>query len=286
MFWGSMVITAGMLLLALHVTLRPRGPAAAASSLRWVVGGGLVFPGMVLLALMLYGFGPGRASLPQDAGGDAYRVDVVAHQWWWEVMYPDIDGAPLLDANEIHVPVGRPVHVVVTSADVIHSFWVPRLGGKIDAIPGHRNRVVLQAEAPGIYRGQCSEFCGAQHARMGFQVEAHEARALEERLQRLAGRSRPPPGAETDPGAADFARHCAACHSIDARSRSALPGPNLAGLADRNRLGAGWLGNDREARRRWLSEHQSLKPGNRMPDFAHLDDRVLDGIADFLERRD
>ncbi|MFU8817017.1 MAG: cytochrome c oxidase subunit II, partial [Pseudomonadales bacterium] len=207
MFWSSLVITAGMILLGLYVTLRPRGHHVPGSGRRFIVLGGLVLPSTVVIALMIYGFGPGFRLVPDD-GEPPFRVEITAHQWWWEVVYPDVDGMELIDANEIHVPVGRPLLFVVTAADVIHSFWVPQLGGKIDAVPGHRNRIMLQADAPGIYRGQCSEFCGAQHARMGFHLEAHPADELQARLRLLASRSRPTadelPLAD-QPGAAGFA---------------------------------------------------------------------------------
>ncbi len=271
------------MILGLIVSYRARGRATASSVRRWLLGGGLVFPCVALIALMLYGFGPGRAALPQAPAEDAYRVEVMAHQWWWEVRYPRADGGDLIDANELHVPVGRPVRIELSSADVVHSFWVPRLGGKMDAIPGHNNVLTLQADEPGVYRGQCSEFCGAQHARMGFLLEAHDGPALEARLERLASR---PSGAVKEPaGAAAYDRHCRACHSLDPTVSSASPGPNLAGLVDRHRLGGGWLANDATNRRRWLSEHQALKPGNRMPDVTHLGDDDLDAIARFLEGR-
>ena len=284
MFWGSLAITAGMVLLGLYVALRPQTHKSRGVGRRFVVLGGLVFPGVVVIALLIYGFAPGYALVPHDDDEQFFRVEIVAHQWWWEVIYPDVGGAPLLDANEIHVPVGRPLLFVVTGADVIHSFWVPKLGGKIDAIPGHRNRIVLQADATGVYRGQCSEFCGAQHARMGFHLEAHEPAALEARLQRLASRSRPHPRDSDLPGARGFAEHCAECHSIDARARAELPGPNLAGVADRHRLAAGWLRNDAAMLRHWLRDHQQIKPGNRMPDHSHLEPELLEQIAEFLEQ--
>jgi cytochrome c oxidase subunit II len=283
MFWGSLIITGGMIALGVFVTLRPSGRHRPGSARLFLVGGGLLFPGFVLVALMAYGFGPGFRLVPP---GEPYRVDVIAHQWWWEIVYPDVDGGPLLDANEIHVPVGRPLLFTITAADVIHSFWVPKLGGKIDAIPGHRNRIVLQADATGVYRGQCSEFCGAQHARMGFHLEAHEEDALAERLRRLADRARPAADPLPGPGATAFVQHCAECHSIDPRTRRNIPAPNLAGVVDRHRIGAGWLLNDAGALRTWIAEHQDIKPGNRMLDFSHLDDRTIDDLVTFLEHRE
>jgi cytochrome c oxidase subunit II len=286
MFWGSLLITAGMIVLGLYVTLRPSGPHRHGHARLFLVVGGFLFPAAVLVALMIYGFGPGFRLVPAGESQDPFRVEIVAHQWWWEVVYPEFDDAPLFDANEIHVPVGRPLLFSVGAADVIHSFWVPRLGGKIDAIPGHINRILLRADATGLYRGQCSEFCGAQHARMGFHLEAHEPDELARRLGRLAARSRPNADTLDAPGAAAYAEHCAECHSLDVRTRPITPGPNLAGVADRHRLGGGWLQNDREGRRRWLAEHQDIKPGNHMPDFSHLGEQTLDDLTTFLEPRE
>lgn len=138
---------------------------------RWIIGGGLALPMLSITALLIFGIPAGHKMLPvPPEGGAAFRVDVTGHQWRWEVRYPD-SAVALVD--EIHIPVGVPVDVYLRSADVIHSFWVPRLGGKTDMIPGHTNVLRLQADEPGVYRGQCAEFCGRHHAHMKFVVHAH-----------------------------------------------------------------------------------------------------------------
>ena len=149
-----------------------------------LVGGGLVLPGVVIVALLAYGIRAGHAMLPGAA--PAFRVDVTAQQWRWTAQYPDgaLVGEPV--DNRIFIPAGRPVHVTVRSVDVIHSFWVPRLGGKIDAIPGHENTIRLQADRPGIYRGLCAEFCGARHAHMVMEVEALDDAAFRARFRQGA----------------------------------------------------------------------------------------------------
>lgn len=140
---------------------------------RWIIGGGLVLPVTTIVVLLAFGIPAGHRSLPLGpADGKALRIEVTAHQWWWQVNYPE-SGIRL--RNEVHIPAGRPVDLHLTSADVIHSFWVPRLGGKLDAIPGRTNILRLQADQPGSYRGQCAEFCGRDHAHMGFTVTAHTA---------------------------------------------------------------------------------------------------------------
>lgn len=282
MLVGAFLILAGVVGLALYAVYGRAERRKRLSPGLLIVGGGLVFTPLVLAALLAWGIGAGHTLLPLPSEREVFRVEVRAHQWWWEVTYPDVEGGPLHSANEIHVPAGRPVDVEVRAADVIHSFWVPRLGGKIDALPGRTNLVRLEAPTPGVYRGQCAEFCGAQHARMALLLQAHEEEALQERLALLAGEA-----TEQEPASAEgedaFATHCADCHSRDARHRSAAPGPNLADLPQRATLGAGTLENGPGALGDWLSHHQSLKPGNRMPAFDHLDPDTLDAIAAWLE---
>jgi cytochrome c oxidase subunit 2 len=138
---------------------------------RWIIGGGLVLPVASIVVLLTFGIPIGHRMLPlAPAEGEAVRIDVTGHQWWWQVQYP-ATGISL--ENELHIPVGVPVDIYLTSADVIHSFWVPRLGGKLDAIPGRINILRLVADRPGVYRGQCAEFCGLQHAHMQFRLHAH-----------------------------------------------------------------------------------------------------------------
>ncbi|OOG21016.1 cytochrome c oxidase subunit II [Thioalkalivibrio denitrificans] len=139
---------------------------------RWIIGGGLVLPLACIVVLLAFGIPAGHSMLPLPPDeGEALEVHVTARQWHWDVHYPDGD---ISLSNEVHIPAGRPVDVHVTSVDVIHSFWVPRLGGKLDAIPGRTNVLRLQADAPGSYRGQCAEFCGTGHAHMHFTVIAHD----------------------------------------------------------------------------------------------------------------
>lgn len=138
---------------------------------RWIIAGGLILPLSCITALLAFGIPAGHSMLPlAPDDGEAFVVRVTGHQWWWEVEYPDDD---IRLQNEIHIPAGQPIDVHITSADVIHSFWVPRLAGKLDAIPGHRNVLRIQADEAGEYRGLCAEFCGLNHAHMRFTVIAH-----------------------------------------------------------------------------------------------------------------
>jgi cytochrome c oxidase subunit II len=138
---------------------------------RWIVGGGIALPVASITVLLALGIPAGHSMLPLPPDeGEALEIRVIAHQWWWEVVYPEW-GISLVD--ELHIPAGSPVDVHLSSADVIHSFWVPRLGGKLDAVPGRTHVLRIQADEPGSYRGQCAEFCGTGHAHMHFMVIAH-----------------------------------------------------------------------------------------------------------------
>jgi cytochrome c oxidase subunit II len=283
MFWGSMAVTLFMMVLGAYVILRNPDRRRKVPSQFLIIGGGVILPLTVVTALLVYGVVRAPALWSGAAPADAFRVDVIGHRWWWEIRYLD-GGDTWHDANEIHIPVNRPVLVHVTTNDVIHSFWIPRLAGKIDAIPGIVNRLRIEAGSAGVYRGTCAEFCGTQHAHMGFLVEAHEDDALRARLEALSARTAPA-GATQAGGALAFQEHCAACHSIDSRVQPALPGPNLAGLSERRYLGGGLIRNDDGAVRRWILDHHLLKPGNLMPAMDHLPPETIDEIVQFLERR-
>ncbi|MBN9408493.1 MAG: cytochrome c oxidase subunit II [Burkholderiales bacterium] len=180
MFWGAMAITLLMTALGVYAAWRrprgERGPRVPVGVL--LVGGGLVLPTVVITALLLWGVNAGHALLPR--GAPAFTVELTARQFAWQASYPahPAPSATAREPNRIDMPAGVPVDVHVRTADVIHGFWVPRLGGKIDAIPGRTNVIRLQADAPGIYRGVCAEFCGTGHARMPIEVHAHEPEAL------------------------------------------------------------------------------------------------------------
>ncbi len=283
MFWASLAILLVTLGLALIAALRATGHGSTTRNRLLVIGGGVLWPTATITGLIVYAVYSGQHLMAVPVGERAFQIEITGHQFWWEVRYPDgPDGATIHDANEIHIPAGRPVDVHITTEDVIHSFWVPRLGGKLDAIPGITNVLRIEADAPGTYRGLCAEFCGAQHARMGFVVYAHEEEALAEELARIAEIAPAPEAQELD-GAALFEAECATCHSADTASRSPGPAPNLARVAERSHIAAGWFPNDSDALRRWVREHQTLKPGNLMPVMDHLSDEEIDAVAAYLE---
>ena len=243
--------------------------------------GGIAFPIVVLTILLVWGLTLTR-SLTAPVGSDAMRVRLIGEMWWWRVIYLDGEGRPLMmDANELHIPVGQPVVLELESGDVIHSFWVPRLSGKLDKIPGRRNVMRIQADQPGVYGGQCAEYCGGPHALMGFAVVAHAPadfeRFIEQRTQRAAQATHSSAAAR---GAALFdSAGCAACHRIAGTGANGLAGPDLTFVGARRTLGAGILPNNRGTMMGWIANSQAIKPGNRMPPYTVLPAEDLRALA-------
>lgn len=272
-----------LVLVALGVALfGPRRWRARLGGEKLVWIGGLAFPVVVLSALLIYGLGL-TSRLSDDPRPGEMRVRVTGEMWWWRVAYLDGQGREALqDANEVHIPAGRPVVFELESADVIHSFWVPRLGGKVDMIPGRRNLVRLQADAPGVYGGQCAEYCGGPHALMGLVVVAHAPADFEAWRARQTA---PAPAAGlAHPGAAVFGRAgCGACHAVAGTSFNGLAGPDLSHVGSRRTLGAGILPNNQGTLAGWISDSQSIKPGNRMPAYPVLTGQELRDVSAWLE---
>lgn len=187
MFWGAAALFAGVMALLMLAMWRPAA-LARWSGRHFIVYGGLAMPSAVLLALLVYALAMGERLIARPLAQPPLQVEVEARMWMWEFSYPGTAGASST-FDRLHIPAGRPVDLVVTSTDVIHSFWVPRLGGKIDAVPGHRNVIRLEADRPGIYRGICSEYCGIGHAEMDFAVVVHEEGDYEAALLALARES-------------------------------------------------------------------------------------------------
>ena len=213
----------------------------------------------------------------------AMHLTVTANQWWWDVRYDGPQPDQIFHtANEIHVPVGEPVLVRLHGGDVIHSFWVPRLSGKTDLIPGQTNQAWIEADRPGIYRGQCAEYCGAQHAHMAFEVVA-EPRAAFDRWRARQLQTAPPPASEAQAaGFALFASRCGMCHSIRGTSARASAAPDLTHLMSRRTLAAGTLPNNPQSLTGWIENPQAIKPGALMPDQG-LSAADLNSLRAYLE---
>jgi len=244
----------------------------------WI--GGIAFPVVVLSLLLVYGLSLTR-NLTAPVPADAMRVRITGEMWWWRVAYLDRHGRPvMLDANELHIPAGRPVVLELESNDVIHSFWVPRLSGKLDMVPGRRNILPIQADGPGVFAGQCAEYCGGPHALMGFVVVAHEPTAFEALMAaRRARRDR-----AASPGSMLFrSSGCAACHRIAGTDANGTAGPDLSHAGSRRSIGAGILPNNRGTMTGWIGDSQSIKPGNRMPPYKMLSAAELEMLAVYVE---
>jgi cytochrome c oxidase subunit 2 len=238
---------------------------------------------ITLIALVVVSFTTGRGLA---ALGDQHPVivDVTGHQWWWEFEY--VAATPserARTANEIHIPVGEAVLVRGTSPDVIHSFWVPALHGKMDLIPGHPNQTWLRADTAGTFRGQCAEFCGYQHAHMAFTVVAEPRPAFEAWVAAQRQPAAEPSDALARTGRETFlAGSCALCHTIRGTPAGATTGPDLTHLMSRGALGAGTLPNLPGHLAGWIVDPQSIKPGVRMPS-NHLDPASLQALLAYLE---
>jgi cytochrome c oxidase subunit 2 len=281
LFAGGTAVLALVLALAAYAFWSDARPVNAR---RWLVGGGLAFPAVTLAALFVYALWVGHALEAGDAT-DAVRVHVTGKQWWWEVAYEADGEAPLaVLANEIHLPAGRAVELVLTTADVIHSFWVPALAGKVDMIPGRTNRLVVEAAAPGVYRGQCAEYCGGQHALMALDVVVEPEDAFRAWRARQAQPAEPPRAGDLASGYALFVRGgCDACHAIRGTPAAGTLGPDLTHVGSRRTLAAGALDNHVGTMAGWIAGAQDLKPGSRMPSLNVYTGSELRTLAAWLE---
>jgi cytochrome c oxidase subunit 2 len=217
--------------------------------------------------------------MPASRVAEADHPDlvVVGHQWWWEVRYPT---AGAVTANEIHIPVGRKLRLRVAAADVIHSFWAPQLGLKLDMVPGHPNFVWLEADRVGVYDGACAEFCGDQHAWMRFVVIAEPESQYESWLTHQAQPATAPVGNLAEAGRRFFfAQTCANCHAIKGTSAVANAAPDLTHLVSRSQLAAGIIPNTPQDLARWLRNPQAIKPGCLMPNFTLSDEQLTQLVA-------
>ncbi|MCF6506059.1 cytochrome c oxidase subunit II [Blastococcus sp. MG754426] len=240
---------------------------------------GVVVPVVVLPIVFVYSLVVGvQTSRPAPPG--ELTVEVVGHQFWWEVRYPE---AGVVTANEIHVPVDRPVRLELTSADVIHSLWIPPVAGKLDLFPGHTNVLSLQVDEAGRYLGECAEFCGIQHARMQFVLVAQEEEEFSEHLRALQAGPAEPGSDLAEAGREVFlAAGCGQCHRIEDVSEGADFAPDLTHLATRDTIAAGMLENTRGNLAGWILDPQGLKSGVRMPP-SNLSGEDLQALLAYLE---
>lgn len=291
--WWAMLIVGALILLAVIVLLlrgvfRSKGRELERSlsnrqSWTLVIIGGVVIPIIILFTLVISSFYVGRV-VHSEPPKNALTVEVIGRLWWWEIHYLDKEGRRIMTtANEIHIPLGKPVRFLLKSPNVIHSFWVPNLQGKIDLVPGQTNTAWLQATETGVYRGQCAEFCGAQHANMAFLVIVESADEYAAWLERLRQPAAPP----TDPTLirgrdAFLSRGCADCHTIRGTPASGEVGPDLTHIGGRRTLAAATILNTRGHLGGWIADPQNVKPGNVMPSTA-LPPEDLNALLSYLQ---
>jgi cytochrome c oxidase subunit 2 len=246
---------------------------------RLILFGGVALPTVVLVIVLAQTVRT-MEMVPNVASEGTLRIEVVGHRWWWEIRYPQHG---IVTANEVHLPVGRPVEFRLTSADVIHSFWIPELGGKLDLIPEDVNTLVLEADEAGVHRSQCAEFCGLQHAKMRLLAIAEPAERFEEWVARERRPARPVPSSSADAGQQVFAEAgCASCHTVRGTTAEGTKGPDLTHLASRRTLAAATIANTPEELARWIDDPHAIKEGVGMP-ATPLDARQRAALIEYLE---
>jgi cytochrome c oxidase subunit 2 len=263
LFVGGGAIFLLVLILGVQAIVSPRRWLASQA---FIVGGGIVFPVVVLSILLVYVLWGHSSSNTEPA----LRIEIVGEQWWWRVRYPGFE-----TANEIRIPAGQPVELVLRSADVIHSFWIPSLAGKVDMIPGRSTRLRLSADREGMFRGQCAEYCGGPHAQMALYVIAETPERFAAWLE-----------AQRRPAASSnsvFSARCAVCHTVRGTPAAGTRGPDLTHVGGRASIGAGLLPNNAGTLAGWIASSQHLKPGNLMPEFKELSAEDLKALAAYLE---
>lgn len=281
MYIGAALVTALVTVLMLVPFLRRRERPVNRRLFLW--GGGVALPLLTLTALVPYAMTVGQGTRSSTAA-DRLSVDVTASLYWWEMSYRRGNGsAAVASANELRLPVGEPVELLLRANDVIHSFWVPKLAGKTDLIPGRVNRMVIQADRTGVFRGQCAEYCGLQHSLMAFDVIALPRTDFDAWLEALARPVREPEPALLRQGRELFVSiGCGACHSVRGLTEGQL-GPDLTLIGTRRSIGAGTLPGGVGNIAAWIASAQHLKPGNGMPSYDQLEGPQLRALAAYLD---
>jgi cytochrome c oxidase subunit 2 len=279
LFWimaiSGAFIWAAVMGAALYAVLGKRRPQSERFAQRFIFFGGIIFPTVTLAALLMIGLSllPGWGSNPPPD----LRIHVAAEQFWWRISYERADGSRVESANEVHMPVGQVTEFIITSPDVIHSFWIPALGGKIDAIPGRTTRLRLTPTETGTFRGVCAEFCGQSHALMAFVVAVHQADEFEEWLAAEAAPALMASGKEPLTAAG-----CLACHTVRGVSEIGRTGPDLTHFASRTTIAAGLRPNTAPELHEWLAHPERLKPDVRMPGYSMLSEAERDSLVNAL----
>jgi cytochrome c oxidase subunit 2 len=276
------VIWIAVIVLAVWAAWRPPELDHQRRSNWLIVGAGAIVPTVALTVLLIYGLRP----LPQllaPAPQGSLRVAVSGEQWWWRVRYHPANGNNVELANEIRLPVGAPVEFILDSPDVIHSFWIPPLAGKMDMIPGRITRLAITPTRAGVFRGACAEYCGTSHALMSFYVVVHEKADFERWLAHQRSPAAPPKPSAARGQELFLANGCGACHAVRGTPAQGVVGPDLTHVGGRLSLGAGALPNGRDALARWIRRTDHVKPDVVMPAFGMLPEEDIEAMAIYLE---
>jgi cytochrome c oxidase subunit II len=276
----AMTIGFGVVFVAVMALIALAWRADTAPRGWWIWSGGVIVPlGAILLILL----GSTMALLAMTrAHDDALVIDVTGHQFWWDIVY-DPEGAAVRDANELVLPKDRPVTLRLHAEDVIHSFWVPSISGKMDMVPGRTNILTLTATRTGLFRGQCAEFCGVGHPRMAFEVRVLDPGAFDDWLEQTGGEAREAARPELQDGREVFeTAGCAACHEIRGVAEGARMGPDLTRIGARHSLGAGMWRMSQGALAGWIADARAMKPGAQMPGYTQLSGPDLRAVSAYL----
>lgn len=275
-------------------TLAEHEPVDSGGGHLWIAIGGLAVPLIVLSVLFVLGLNL-LTDFPIHGmhGGMAHaqtmmkpEIRIVGHQWWWEVQYLNDDvSKEFTTANEIHLPAHRPVNIEVVTRDVMHSFWIPALHGKVDLIPGHPNYIRIEASEAGSYTGQCAEFCGAQHAHMRLQAIAQEPEDYEAWLEAQRKPAAEPQAQDAIAGEQIFVTGpCSMCHTVRGTIAGGRVAPDLTHIGSRQFIAANSFPNNDAYLEAWITHAQSLKPGTQMPDLTQFSGEQLHDLVAYLDQ--
>lgn len=286
-----LVVTLVMFVLIAYFSLHKRGsldehePVDAGGGHSFVLIGGLAIPAAILAIVFVTGLKDMSAFPLHDGPHHHPNIRIAGHQWWWDVQYIFEDPSLLVrTANEIHVPVGRPVDIELDSSDVIHSFWVPELHGKVDLVPGQKNLIRIEASRAGTFRGQCAEYCGAQHAHMALLVVADSPDRYEQWLVSERATALAPQTDEQQTGLNLFqSRACLLCHTVRGTMAQSRVGPDLTHIGGRMRIAANIYDNDTANLSAWVTHAQSMKPGVLMPNITNFTGSELRALVAYLQ---
>lgn len=288
----SIIVTVVMWTLIALVVSRPRGsfdehePVDVGGGQGWVLIGGFAIPSIILAAMFVVGLNAMAKFPVHDGILMPAQIRLTGHQWWWQVQYMagPVD-RQVTTANEIHIPVGRPVDIDLTSVDVIHSFWVPAMHGKVDLIPGQMNRIRIEADHAGTYRGECGEYCGAQHAHMILLVIAETPDQYQRWLNHQRGEAETPVTGQQRHGEQLFSSGpCALCHTVRGTLANGRLGPDLTHIGSRQRIATNMLENNTANLEAWVTHAQSLKPAVAMPNITQFTGQELRDLVAYLQQ--